>query len=515
MTGPLEFQVSALWPHLVALQCAVLLPLVAGLPPIIAIIESVYVMTGREIWKQMARFWGKLFGVALLMWALGSMALAILFALAPDRVTRYFRGMPGPVLIVFLLPFVLAGGLLLWTWFRDWWSPHRVRHLFVTWAWVPLSALVVWKFAIAYGLLDNPVGADFDPGTLRVWIYDPPAVLLNPAAQSRFIHLMGACYLIAATLVLAVSAWYLLRDRNVRIARRSLTVAASFGLAAALSLGVLGDHAGYAASPGQQMRIAALAAEWHTRAAPAPFTVFGLPDSGRRATRAAAELPWALGLGVTHSWRKSVAGLDDLEALNAARIRDGIAALTVLDTPWANPTGVGDTVFDLGDNPNLGYALLLLRDTRRPAFANDAQIAAAARGTIPNVPLLFWAFRGVILLGLYSIFLFGFAFWLASTRRLDARGFLRLAAWSLPLPWIAGALGWVVSEAGRGPWLVDGMLPVTVADASRSDVAVGAIACLVIAGLAVAGMVLGVRLVRTGPDGLKLWPEDPARAGKY
>ncbi len=509
------FDVSALWPQVVALYCATLLPLAAGLPPIIAVIESVYVMTGREIWKQTARFWGKLFGVVLLMWAVGSIVLTILYVVDPSRFTKHIHGMPGPALIIFFVPFVLACGLLLWTWFRDWWNPHRVRHLLVTWLWVPLFGFAVLKVSIGYGLLDNPSGVELDPGSLQVWIYDLPAVLMNPAAQSRFVHLMGACYLTAATLVLSISAWYLLRDRNVRIARRSLTVAASFGFAAALSLAVLGDRAGYAASPGQQMRIAAIAAEWHTRAAPAPLTVFGFPDAGRRTTHAAVDLPWVLGWGATHSWRKSVAGLDELEAVNASRIRDGIAAFTTLDTPWADPAGVSGPVFDAEDNPNFGYALLLLRSTPRPARASGDQIAAAAGSTTPNVPLLFWTFRLMALLGVYSIALFGCAFWLASKRRLAKRAFLRVAAWSLPLPWIAGALGWIVSEAGRGPWLMDGLLPIIGMHGSRSGVIIGTIACVSVAVLFMVGAVLLVRLVRLGPEGLKFWPVDSGQAGKY
>jgi len=515
MIGSPGFDVSALWPHVVALYCATLLPLVVGLPPIIAIIESVYVMTGREIWKQTARFWGKLFGVVLLMWAIGSIVLTILYAVDPGRFTKHIHGVPGLALIVFFLPFVLAFGLLLWNWFRDWWNPHRVRHLLVTWLWVPLFGVAVLKVAVGYGLLDNPSGVELDPGSLQVWIYDLPAVLMNPAAQSRFVHLMAACYLVAATLVLSISAWYLLRDRNVRIARRSFTVAASFGFAAALSLAVLGDRSGYAASRGQQMRIAAIAAEWHTQPAPAPFTLFGFPDADSRMTHAAVNVPWALGLGATHSWRKSVAGLDELESVNASQIRDGIAAFTTLDTPWANPAGVSGPVFDAEDNPNLAYALLLLRSTSHPAQASSDQIAAAARSTIPNVPLLFWTFRAMALLGVYSVALFVFAFWLASTRRLEKRGFLRVAAWSLPVPWVAGALGWIVSEAGRGPWLMDGLLPVTGTHASRPEAIIGTIACLTIAVLFAAGAVLLVRLVRLGPEGLKFWPVDSGRAGKY
>lgn len=515
MIPPSGLQVSALWPHLVALYCVTLLPLAAGLPPIIAVMESVYVMTGREIWKQTARFWGKLFGVVLLVWAIGSVVLTILYLLDPNPFARYIHGMPGPLLIVLLMPFVLAFGALLWNGFRDWWSLGKVRHLLITWLWVPLFGFAVLKIAVGFGLLDNPAGVDFDAGSLRAWIYDVPAVLLNPAAQSRFVHLIGACYLTAATGVLSISAWYLLRGRNAQIARRSLTVAASFGLAAALSLAVLGDHRGYGESFGQQMRTAAIAAEWHTQPAPAAFTLFGIPDSRQRTTRAAVNLPWMLGLAATHSWRKVVPGLDDLEAANAARIRDGAAAFTVMDTPWADPSGVGGLVFDLEDTPNLGYGLLLLRHAPRPAHASDALMAAAARDTVPDVPLLFWTFRGMALLGAYAIVLFGWAFWLASRRKLDKRWFLRVAACSLPLPWIAGALGWIVSEAGRGPWLIDGVLPVTEIHASHPHVIIGAIAIFAMAALFATGAILLVRLVRLGPEGLKFWPVDPGKSGKY
>lgn len=515
MTPPSGFHVSALWPHLVALYCMTLLPLAAGLPPIIASMESVYVMTGREVWKQTARFWGKLFGVILLVWGIGSVVLAILYVVDPGRLTQHIHGTPGPLLILLFMPFVLAFGLLLWNGFRDWWNPHRVRHLFITWLWVPLFGFAALKVAIGFGLLDDPAGVDLDAGSLQVWIYDLPAVFLNSAAQSRFVHLVGACYLTAAVFVLSISAWYLLRGRNARIARRSLTVAASFGFAAAVSLAVLGDHRGYAESSGQQMRIAAIAAEWHTQPAPAPFTIFGIPDARRHVTRAAVDLPWALGLGATHSWRKEVAGLDDLEAVNLARIHDGVAAFTVMDTPWANPAGTDDFAFDLEDTPNLGYGLLLLRHTSRPAHATVPLMALAAQDTVPNVPLLFWTFRGMALIGLYAIVLFACAFWLASNRKLDRRWFLRMAAWSLPVPWIAGALGWIVSEAGRGPWVIDGVLPATEIHASRPDTIVGAIACIAIAVLFVAGAAWLIRLVRIGPEGLKFWPDDPGKAGKY
>ena len=511
-----SFHASPLWPYIVALYAATLLPLVAGLPPIIAITESVYVMTGREIWRQTARFWGKLYGIALLMWAIGSGVLIVLYGADPDRFTRHLHGAPWLALTLLMTPLVFAGGVFLWRRFSDWLGLGRRQHLLVTWAWMGLSTLAVLKIAIGYGLMDSPSGAYLDPRSLQAWFFDVPSALLNPAAQARFVHLLGSSYLTAAALVLSVSAWYLMRSRNVQIARRSMTVAASFGLAAALSLAVLGDPSGYAGSPGQRMRVAAIAAEWQAQPAPAPFVLFGLPDPGRRETRAALRVPWMLGLGATHSWRKPVAGLEELEAANMSRIRRGLAAFMTLDAGrGASPRKAGADVAPVGTSPDLGYGLLLLRHVRTPLQRADDAVAAAARDTIPNVPLLFWSFRAMLLLGAYAIALFGVAFWLASRRRLQRRGFLRLAAWSLPVPWAAGALGWLVSEAGRGPWLIDGLLPITETHATVPETIIGAIACVAIAGLFVVGAALAMRLVRLGPDGLKLWPADSDMARKF
>jgi len=504
-----SFHVSTPWPHIVAFYCATLLPLVVGLPPVIAITESVHVMTEREIWREIARFWSKLFGIALLMWTIGSMVLVILYGADPGRFGRYLHGTPGPWLILLLAPLVFAGGAYLWRLSTDGWGVGRLRHLVVTWLWMPLSTLVVLKIAIGYGLMDRPAGAILDPGGMQVRIRDLPSVLLNPAAQARFVHLVASCYLTAATFVLSVSSWYLLRGRNVQIARRSMTVAAGFGLAAALSLAVLGDRDGYAGAPGQQMRIAAIAGEWHTRPAPASLILLGIPDPAGHRTRAALRVPWMLGLAVTHSWRMPVAGLDDLEAANASRIRRGLAEFVALDARDALAHGAGSPADLAAANPDLGYGLLLLRHVRIPtARGSGDAMAAAACDTIPNVPLLFWSFRAMALLGAYGLVLFGASFWLASRRRLDQRGFLRIAACSWPVPWVAGALGWIVSEAGRGPWLIDGLLPVTGMDATESGRLVAVIAYAALSGLFVAGAVSAMRLVRLGPDGLKIWPAD-------
>jgi cytochrome d ubiquinol oxidase subunit I len=144
-------------------------------------------------------------------------------------------------------------------------------------------------------------------------------VLFNQVAQAKFVHTVAAGYVMGAIFVLAISAWYLLRGRNVEVAKRSMAVAASFGLACSLSVVVLGDESGYVASENQKMKVAAIEAAWHTEAPPAGFTVFGLPDVDARMTHAEVKIPWLLGLIATRSIDTPVPGIMDLVTRARAR----------------------------------------------------------------------------------------------------------------------------------------------------------------------------------------------------
>src|SRR5208282_465343 len=118
---------------------------------------------------------------------------------------------------------------------------------------------------------------------------------------------------------------------------------------------------------------------------------------------------------------------------------------------------------------DLGYGLLLLRYTRDPAAATPEQVDRAAWSTVPNVPALFWSFRFMVAIGMFLMLLFATAFYFSARHSFERnRWFLRLALCSLPLPWIASELGWIVAEYGRQPWAVDGMLPTFLAASTRS-----------------------------------------------
>jgi cytochrome bd ubiquinol oxidase subunit I len=447
----LQFALTALYHFL-------FVPLTLGLSLLIAIMESVYVMTGRAIWRDMTKFWGTLFGINFAMGVATGITMEFQFGTNWAYYSHYVGDIFGaPLAIEGLMAFFLEAtfvGLFFFGWNRM----SRVGHLIVTWL-VALGAnfSALW-ILIANSWMQNPVGAHFNPQTMRMELSSFSDVLFNPVAQSKFVHTVSAGYVTGAVFVMAISAWYLLRNRHRDIARRSVTVAASFGLASALSVVVLGDESGYTAGFNQKMKIAAIEAMWETEPAPASFTAVGIPDLEAKTTRHAVTIPWVLGLIATRSIDTPVPGIKPLVAIAEQRIHNGLDGYKWLSAIRDKPPAEVPAALE-GPMHDLGYALLLKRIRPDIENATDAQIHEAALTTIPDVPVLFWAFRIMVALGFYFIALFGFAFYLASRRRCGRGWFLTLAMLSLPLPWIAAELGWIVAEYGRQPWIIDGVMP--------------------------------------------------------
>jgi cytochrome bd ubiquinol oxidase subunit I len=501
---------------LTAMYHFLFVPLTLGLSVLLAIMESIYVTTGRTVWRDMVKFWGMLFGINFAMGVATGITMEFQFGTNWAYYAHYVGDIFGaPLAIEGLMAFFLEASFI-GLFFFGWGRLNRVQHLFVTCLVALGSNLSALWILIANGWMQYPVGARFNLATMRMEVTDFSAVLFNPVAQAKFVHTVSAGYVTGAMFVMAISAFYLLRGRNRGMAIRSITVAASFGLAAALSVVVLGDESGYTAGQNQKMKIAAIEAMWQTEPAPASFTIVGVPDMKAHETRDAIKVPWVLGLIATRSLDGKVAGIDDLVADAAQRVQSGIIAykamLGLRGTP-DDPTLRAAFDAHVGD---LGYALLLKRYTPAVTDATPAQIQAAAWDTVPSVPELFWSFRVMVGLGFYFIALFGVMFWQASSRRLERRPWLlRVCLWSLPLPWVAAELGWYVAEAGRQPWTIDGVLPtfLSVSSVPAANV-VFSLAGFVIfySVLAIVEVFLMVRTVRHGPEDLVPLPRPGASA---
>jgi cytochrome d ubiquinol oxidase subunit I len=167
-----------------------------------------------------------------------------------------------------------------------------------------------------------------------------------------------------------------------------------------------------------------------------------------------------MGLIATRSLDTPVTGIKDLKREHEARIRSGIGAYAALQRIKSGDRSPEAMAAFQKVKADLGYGLLLKKYTDRVVDATPEQIRAAVSDTIPDVAVVFWSFRIMVGLGLWFLFLFGAAFYVLARRRLAVnRWLMHLALWSIPLPWIAIELGWIVAEYGRQPWAISEVLP--------------------------------------------------------
>jgi cytochrome bd ubiquinol oxidase subunit I len=494
----LQFAMTAMYHFL-------FVPLTLGLSIIVAIMETVYVMTNRPIWRQMTKFWGMLFGINFVLGVATGITMEFQFGMNWSYYSHYVGDIFGaPLAIEGLMAFFLEATFV-GLFFFGWDKLSKVAHLAVAWLVAIGSNFSALWILIANGWMQNPVGAQFNPQTMRMEMTDFFAVLFNEVAQAKFVHTVSAGYVTAAVFVIGVSAWYLLKHRYVELARRSITVAAAFGLASAFSVVLLGDESGYSATHSQKMKLAAIEAMWETHAAPAPFNLIGFPDQEARETHYAIEIPWAMGLIGTRSLTTEIPGINDLVAQAETRIRSGIIAYDALLHIREMRDSADPAIMAAFEDhsADLGFAFLLKKYVDDPRQATEAQIIAASNDTVPTVWPLFWAFRIMVALGFGFIATMAYFFWRSSFRGMNyPRPALWMAVVMIPAPWIAAEMGWFVAEFGRQPWTVDGVLPtaMSVSALSMTEVA------LTLAGfilfytvLFIIEMGLMVKYIRKGP----------------
>ncbi|ASL26164.1 cytochrome ubiquinol oxidase subunit I [Azotobacter chroococcum] len=495
----LQFAMTALYHFL-------FVPLTLGMTFLLAIMESVYVMTGKQVYKDMVKFWGKLFGINFALGVTTGLTMEFQFGTNWAYYSHYVGDIFGaPLAIEGLMAFFLEStfiGLFFFGWDRL----SKVQHLAVTWLVALGSNLSALWILVANGWMQHPVGAEFNFETMRMELVDFGALLLNPVAQVKFVHTVASGYVTGAVFVLAISSYYLLKKRDLGFARRSFAIASAFGMASILSVLVLGDESGYEVGEVQKTKLAAIEAEWDTHPAPASFTLFGFPNEEEQRTDFAVRIPFALGIIATRSLDEQVIGIKDLIIEGEARIRNGMVAYGLLEEIRAGDKSPEKIAAFNEVKDDLGYGLLLKKYTTNVVDASEEQIKQAAKDTIPSVPSMFWSFRAMVASGIVMLVLFACAFWASARKNEESKPWLlKFALYSLPLPWIATQTGWFVAEHGRQPWTIGGVLPthlsassLTTADLWGSLLALIAFYTL----LLVVEMYLMIRFARLGPSSL-------------
>lgn len=482
----------------------IFVPLTLGMTFMLAIMESVYVMTGKEIYKQMTKFWGKLFGINFAIGVATGLTMEFQFGMNWSYYSHYVGDIFGaPLAIEGLMAFFLEStfvGLFFFGWERL----SKVKHLIATWLVAFGSNFSALWILIANGWMQYPVGSAFNPESMRMEMTSFSEVMFNPVAQVKFVHTVSAGYVTAAVFVLAISSYYLLKGKDIAFARRSFAIASSFGLASVLSVIILGDESGYELGDVQKVKLAAIEAEYDTHPAPAAFTIVGLPNDEAQRTDYALQIPYAMGIIATRSLDEEVMGLKDHKVKNRERILSGIKAYAVLEKVRSGEANAEEREVFENHKSDLGYAMLLQPFTEDITRPSEAAIEQAVNYSIPPVAPLFWSFRLMVACGGLMLILFALSFYYSSKHQItQPRWLLKAAVWSLPLPWIASEAGWFVAEFGRQPWSIAEILPVhvSVSNLAVSDVVITMVAYTVFYTLMfIAAFYLMQKYAKKGPS---------------
>ncbi|MBW3697848.1 cytochrome bd-I ubiquinol oxidase subunit CydA [Vibrio sp. T187] len=490
-----------------ALYHFIFVPLTIGLSFLLAVMESLYVMTGKTIYKDMTKFWGKLFGINFAVGVATGLTMEFQFGTNWAYYSHYVGDIFGaPLAIEALVAFFLESTLV-GMFFFGWDKLSKRQHLSITWLTALGSNFSGLWILMANGWMQNPVGAEFNYETMRMEMTNFVDVIFNPVTQVKFVHTVAAGYTTGALFIMGISAYYMLKGRDLPFAKRSFAIASAFGMAAIVSTLMLGDESGYELGEVQQVKLAAIEAEWHTEEAPASFTLFGLPNQETMETDYAIKIPYLMGIIATRSLDEPVTGIRDLLANNEARVRRGIQAYGLLEQLRSGNKSP-ETLAQFDElKKDLGYGFLVKKYTDKVTDATEEQIKQAAKDTIPTVAPLFWSFRIMVACGMLIFTVVGLSFIQTCRGKIaNNRWLLRSALLAIPLPWIACEAGWFVAEFGRQPWAIGEVLPVNMAasnlPASSIWLSLAAVYILYTLFLIIE-MYLMVKFAKRGPSALK------------
>lgn len=500
-------ELSRLQFALTALYHFLFVPLTLGLSFVLVVMETLYVTTGKEVYKDMTKFWGKLFGINFALGVTTGITMEFQFGTNWSYYSHYVGDIFGaPLAIEGLMAFFLEStfiGLFFFGWDRL----SKGKHLLTTFAVAFGSNFSALWILVANGWMQSPAGSEFNFETMRMEMVSFSDLVLNPVTQSKFLHTVSAGYTCGAIFVLGISAYYILKGRDLGFARRSFSVGASFGLVAIISVLIMGDESGYEIGKAQPVKLAAMEGEFETHPAPAAWNAFVIPNTAEMKNEMAISIPYAAGIIATRSLDKEIKGLKDLREENVQRVRNGIVAYGLLEKLRSGNYTEADKEAFKAVQKDLGFGLLLKPYTDKVVDATEEQILKAAADTIPNVGPTFWSFRIMMIAGGLMLLLIIAAFVQNVRGTVGTKPLLLKALlWGIPLPWIAIESGWFLAEYGRQPWAVYEVLPTGVANSALTTadlwIAIGLL-CGLYTLFLVVEMYLMFKYGRLGPSALK------------
>jgi cytochrome d ubiquinol oxidase subunit I len=451
----LQFAITAMY-HFI------FVPLTLGMTWLLVIMETIYLITGKLIYKDMTQFWGKLFGINFALGVTTGLTMEFQFGTNWAYYSHYVGDIFGvPLAIEGLMAFFLESTFI-GMFFFSWDKVSKRQHLVFTVLVAIGSNLSALWILVANGWMQDPVGTVFNPVTMRMELSSFFAVLFSPVAQAKFFHTVCAGYVTASIFVLGISSYYILRQQDLPFARRSFKIAALFGLFASIAVIIMGDQSGLYVYHAQPSKLVAIEGIWHNEKAPVGWSILAWPDREKQENLWDIRVPYFGSLILNHNFTDGVKGAAEIIAENKEKIIKGLYALKLLDKFHQDKSNQALAQEIQNNAAYLGYGLLLKKYTADLNQVTPAMIAQAADSTIPNVWPLFYGFRLMAFLGGSFFLLFAAASWYSYGNRNkyeNKKWLLRSALWWIPMPWIACWAGWFVAEYGRQPWTIFGILP--------------------------------------------------------
>ena len=456
---------------LTAIYHWIFVPLTLGLAVIMGLMETAYYRTGDAFWKRTAQFWMKLFGINFAVGVATGLILEFEFGTNWSNYSWFVGDIFGaPLAIEGILAFFMEATFIA-VMFFGWNKVSKRFHLASTWLTGLGATISAWWILVANAWMQYPVGMEFNPDTARNEMVDFWAVATSPMAVNKFFHTVLSGWVLGAIFVVGISCWYLMKMREKKFALASIKIAAWMGLLATILSAWTGDGSGYQVAQHQPMKLAAMEGYYQGEKG-AGLVAFGIlnpdkqsPDDGVDPFLFRIECPNLLCVLAERSWDAFVPGINDL-LKGGYQLKDGTTALSA------------EQKIEKGK-----IAIAAFADYRK-AKANGDEAAAAQAGKVlqenvayfgygyikdvnelvPNVPLTFYMFRIMVILGGYFILFFILALFLIYKRDLTtARWMQWLALLTIPLGYLAGQAGWIVAECGRQPWAIQDMLPTSAA----------------------------------------------------
>lgn len=458
---------------LTAMYHWIFVPLTLGITFMIAIMETIYLKTQDEKWKSITKFWMKVFGINFAIGVATGIIMEFEFGTNWSNYSWFVGDIFGaPLAIEGIMAFFMESTFIA-VMFFGWDRVSPKFHLLSSWLVAIGSNLSALWILVANGWMQNPTGTSFNPDTMRHEMIDFWAVLFNPVAVNKFLHTVISSYIVSALFVVGISAWYLLKRRDIVLAKRSMLVASVFGLLATIGTFWSGDESARQVAETQPMKLAAMEGLYEgDREAPLiAMGIFGDHDESvhqREQFLMEFKIPKALSYLAFLDGDHFVPGISDLVHGNKKegipsyeeKIASGKIAIDALGN-YVNAKKSGDLT--TADNE-----LKTFREHEKD-FGYGYYFGKDPHMLIPNVKMSFYAFHIMVILGTYFLLLFIILFVKTLRGRLDKnRGLLRLTLWSIPLGYIASQSGWIVAEVGRQPWTIQNLLP-NIASVSQID----------------------------------------------